>query len=101
MNNVEASFNETPVIGIVNRDFLLDGKVVLVPHGTQVLGVAGKVENQAQARLFMGFHRAIFPSGRSAFFPQSASRGHGGRWKLWGGREGEPALLVLSSAEPS
>jgi type IV secretory pathway VirB10-like protein len=71
VNNVEASFNETPVIGIVNRDFLSpDGKVVLVPHGTQVLGVAGKVENQAQARLFMGFHRALFPNGKSAFFPE-------------------------------
>lgn len=71
VNNVEAGFNETPVVGLVNRDFLSpDGKVVLVPHGTQVLGVAGKVENQVQARLFMGFHRAIFPNGKSAFFPE-------------------------------
>lgn len=70
-NRIEASFAGSPVVATVNRDFLSpDGKYVLFPHGTQLLGEAGKVESNQQARVYIAFHRAIFHDGRSAYFPQ-------------------------------
>jgi type IV secretory pathway VirB10-like protein len=70
-NKIEASFAGSPVVAVVNRDFLSpDGKYVLIPHGTQVLGEAGRVESVQQARVYIAFHRAIFPDGRAAYFPQ-------------------------------
>lgn len=70
-HDVESSFNDSPIMAMVARDFLSpDGRYVLIPAGTMVPGLAGKVQNVQQARLFISFSRALFPDGRSAYFPE-------------------------------
>jgi len=71
VNNIETSFHDNPVTALVSRD-LLDrtGKYILIPQGTRVLGLAFRVENIQSGRMFISFHRAIFPDGRSAYFPE-------------------------------
>lgn len=100
-NRIEASYNDSPVVAMVNRDFLSrDGKHVLFPAGTKLIGVAGKVDNWRQERMFISFHRAIFPGPeqRSAWFPErlmpegmmpDGSAGVAGKinrhfWKMYG-----------------
>jgi type IV secretion system protein VirB10 len=54
----------------VSRDFVtLDGKYVLVPAGSKLLGAAGAVGNLQQARVYIKFDRVVFPDQRAAYFP--------------------------------
>lgn len=70
VNEVRADLMESPVMGMVSRDFVsLDGQYVLVPAGTKVIGSAGRVQNLQQARVYIRFDRVIFPDQRSAYFP--------------------------------
>jgi type IV secretion system protein VirB10 len=70
VNEVRADLMESPVIGMVSRDFVsLDGKYVLVPAGAKVIGSAGRVQNLQQARVYIRFDRVLFPDQRSAYFP--------------------------------
>ena len=70
VNQVRADLVESPVIAMVSRDFVsLDGRYVLVPAGTKLAGMAGRVQNLQQARVYIRFDRALFPDQRSAYFP--------------------------------
>jgi type IV secretion system protein VirB10 len=70
VNDVRADLVESPVIGMVSRDFVsLGGQYVLVPAGAKLIGLAGRVQNIQQARVYMRFDRIIFPDQRSAYFP--------------------------------
>lgn len=77
VNRVESDINDSPVILQVTRDFVSpDGRYVLVPAGAKIYGVAGSVQSLQQARLYMAFHRIVYPMRRgenqalSAYFPQ-------------------------------
>jgi type IV secretory pathway VirB10-like protein len=70
VNQIRADLVDSPVIGMVSRDFVsLDGQYVLVPAGSKLIGMAGKTQNLQQARVYMKFDRVIFPDQRSAYFP--------------------------------
>jgi len=70
VNEVRADLMESPVIGMVSRDFVsLDGEYVLVPAGAKLIGTAGRVQNLQQARVYIRFDRVIFPDQRNAYFP--------------------------------
>ena len=70
INEVRADLMESPVIGMVSRDFVsLDGEYVLVPAGAKLIGSAGRVQNLQQARVYLRFDRVLFPDQRSAYFP--------------------------------
>jgi len=70
VNEVRADLMESPVIGMVSRDFVsLDGEYVLVPAGAKLIGSAGRVQNLQQVRVYLRFDRVIFPDQRSAYFP--------------------------------
>jgi type IV secretory pathway VirB10-like protein len=70
VTRLRADLVDSPVIAMVSRDFVsLDGKYVLVPAGTKLLGSAGSVGNLQQARVYMKFDRLIYPDQRAAFFP--------------------------------
>lgn len=70
VNQIRADLVDSPVIAMVARDFIsLDGKYVLVPAGSKLLGEAGRVQNLQQVRVYIKFERIIFPDQRSAYFP--------------------------------
>jgi type IV secretory pathway VirB10-like protein len=70
VNEVRADLMESPVIGMVSRDFVsLDGQYVLVPAGAKLIGSAGRVQNLQQVRVYLRFDRVLFPDQRSAYFP--------------------------------
>jgi type IV secretory pathway VirB10-like protein len=70
VNQIRADLVESPVITMVSRDYVsLDGKYVLVPAGSKLLGEAGRVQNLQQERVYIKFDRVIFPDQRSAYFP--------------------------------
>ncbi len=70
VNQIRADLVDSPVIGMVSRDFVsLDGQYVLVPAGSKLIGMAGKTQNLQQARVYLKFDRVIFPDQRSAYFP--------------------------------
>jgi type IV secretion system protein VirB10 len=70
VNEIRADLVESPVIGMVSRDFIsLDGNYVLVPAGSKLIGTAGKTQNMQQARVYIRFDRILFPDQRSAYFP--------------------------------
>lgn len=70
VNQIRADLVDSPVIAMVARDFVsLDGKYVLVPAGSKLLGEAGRVQNLQQERVYIKFDRIIFPDQRSAYFP--------------------------------
>jgi type IV secretion system protein VirB10 len=57
----------------VARDFLsLDGRDVLIPAGARIYGTAGKVESLQQAKLFIRFHKIVFPRRSEAETPKVA-----------------------------
>lgn len=77
VNRIESDINDSPVILQVTRDFVSpDGRYVLVPAGSKIYGVAGSVQSLQQARLYMAFHRIVYPVRRgeneslSAYFPK-------------------------------
>lgn len=58
-----------PVIAKVSQSLIAkDMKTILIPAGTSVLGEAGRVEGQDQARLAIVFHRLILSDG-AAYHP--------------------------------
>jgi type IV secretory pathway VirB10-like protein len=70
INEIRADLVDSPVIAMVSRDFVtLDGKYVLVPAGSKLLGEAGRVQNLQQERVYIKFDRIVFPDQRSAYFP--------------------------------
>jgi type IV secretory pathway VirB10-like protein len=70
VNQIRADLVDSPVIAMVARDFVsLDGKYVLVPAGSKLLGEAGRVQNLQQERVYIKFDRILFPDQRSAYFP--------------------------------
>ena len=76
INRVESDIAESPVVAQVARDFVsLDGKQVLVPAGARIHGTAGRVQSLQQARLYVRFHKIVFPrrtpdeTPKVAFFP--------------------------------
>jgi|GEM_PF-3503215 type IV secretory pathway VirB10-like protein len=76
INRVESDIADSPVMAQVAQDFLsLDGKDVLIPAGARIYGTAGKVESLQQAKLFIKFHKIVFPrrseeeTPKVAFFP--------------------------------
>ena len=70
VNEIRADLVDSPVIAMVSRDFIsLDGKYVLVPAGSKLLGEAGRVQNLQQERVYIKFDRVLFPDQRSAYFP--------------------------------
>lgn len=71
VNQLRVDLVESPVVAMVNRDFLsLDGEAVLIPAGAKLMGTAGQVGNVQQARVYIKFDRIIFPDQRSAYFPR-------------------------------
>lgn len=71
VDQLETSFHDSPVTVLVTRDFLdRTGQFVLIPRGARILGLAFRVVNQQQTRMFISFHRIMFPDGRSAHFPE-------------------------------
>lgn len=71
VNQIRADLVDSPVIAMVSRDYVsLDGKFVLVPAGSKLLGEAGRVQNLQQERVYIKFERVIFPDQRSAYFPE-------------------------------
>lgn len=71
VNQVEASWNDTPLVAMVVRDLLSpDGEFVLVPRGSKVLVVAERVRVMDQERVLVKAHRVIFPDKSSAWFPE-------------------------------
>ena len=76
INRVESDIADSPVMAQVARDFMsLDGKDVLIPAGAKIYGTAGKVQSMQQAKLFITFHKIVFPrrepeeTPKVAFFP--------------------------------
>jgi type IV secretory pathway VirB10-like protein len=76
INRVESDIADSPVMAQVARDFMsLDGRDVLVPAGAKIYGTAGKVQSMQQAKLFISFHKLVFPrrtpdeTPKVAFFP--------------------------------
>jgi type IV secretion system protein VirB10 len=70
VNQIRADLVDSPVIAMVSRDYVsLDGKFVLVPAGSKLIGEAGRVQNLQQERVYIKFERVIFPDQRSAYFP--------------------------------
>lgn len=76
INRVESDIADSPVMAQVARDFMtLDGKDVLIPAGAKIYGTAGKVQSMQQAKLFISFHKVVFPrrtpdeTPKVAFFP--------------------------------
>ena len=70
VNEIRADLVDSPTIARVARDFVsLDGKYVLVPAGSKLLGEAGRVQNLQQERVYIKFDRVVFPDQRSAYFP--------------------------------
>jgi type IV secretory pathway VirB10-like protein len=70
INEIRADLVDSPVIAMVSRDFVsIDGKYVLVPAGSKLLGEAGRVQNLQQQRVYIKFDRVVFPDQRSAYFP--------------------------------
>jgi len=70
VTRLQADLVDSPVIAMVSRDFVtLDGKYVLVPAGSKLLGAAGAIGNLQQARVYMKFDRIVFPDQRAAYFP--------------------------------
>ena len=62
INRVESDIADSPVMAQVARDFMsLDGKDVLIPAGARIYGSAGKVQSMQQAKLFISFHKIVFP----------------------------------------
>jgi len=62
INRVESDIAESPVMAQVARDFVsLDGKQVLVPSGAKLMGTAGRIQSLQQARLYLKFHKIVFP----------------------------------------
>jgi type IV secretion system protein VirB10 len=79
INRVESDIADSPVMAQVERDFVsLDGKQVLVPAGAKIYGTAGRVQSLQQARLFIRFHKIVFPrrnpeeTPKVAYFPSRA-----------------------------
>jgi len=71
VNQIVADLVESPVIAMVSRDFVSqDGRLVIVPSGSKLLGEAGRVQNIQQARVYIKFDRIIYPDQRSAYFPK-------------------------------
>src|SRR5262245_11019003 len=70
INHLRVDLAESEVLAMVSRDFVsLDGRYVLIPAGSKLLGTAGTVQNVQQARVYLKFDRIIFPDQRSAYFP--------------------------------
>jgi type IV secretory pathway VirB10-like protein len=76
INRVESDIADSPVMAQVARDFMsLDGKDVLIPAGAKIYGTAGKVQAMQQAKLFIKFHKLVFPrrspeeTPKVAYFP--------------------------------
>jgi len=76
INRVESDIADSPVMAQVARDFMsLDGKDVLIPAGAKIYGSAGKVQSMQQAKLFISFHKIVFPrrapdeTPKVAYFP--------------------------------
>ncbi len=70
VNEIRADLVDSPVIAMVSRDFVsLDGKYVLIPAGSKLLGEAGRTQNLQQERVYIKFDRILFPDQRSAYFP--------------------------------
>jgi type IV secretory pathway VirB10-like protein len=70
VNELRVDLAESPVIVMVNRDFLsANGDYVLGPAGAKLLGTAGTVQSLQQTRVYIKFDRIIFPDGRTAYFP--------------------------------
>lgn len=62
VNRIESDIAESPVIVQLSRDFVsLDGKTVLFPAGSMCYGTAGTVGNMQQARIYVKFHKVVFP----------------------------------------
>ncbi len=62
VNRIESDIAESPVMVQLSRDFLsLDGKQVLFPAGAMCYGVAGTVGNMQQTRMYVNFHKVVFP----------------------------------------
>jgi type IV secretion system protein VirB10 len=72
-NQVRIAGNDNPVVAQVTRDVLSeDGRWVLIPAGSIVTGVAGRVQTLEQERVFIPGHRIRFPNRRVAYFPERA-----------------------------
>lgn len=76
VNRVESDIAESPVMVQLTRDFVsLDGKTVLFPAGAMAYGVAGTVGNMQQVRMYVSFHKIVFPRRpgeriqQAAYFP--------------------------------
>jgi type IV secretion system protein VirB10 len=76
INRVESDIADSPVMAQVARDFMsLDGRDVLIPAGAKIYGTAGKVQSMQQAKLFISFHKIVFPrrapdeTPKVAYFP--------------------------------
>jgi len=71
LNRLVADIEECPVIVSVSKDFFDDdGRYVVIPSGTRVIGKSKVVDNQGSARLFVWFERMILPNGVSVRFPE-------------------------------
>lgn len=106
INRVESDIADSPVMAQVARDFLsLDGKDVLIPAGARIYGTAGKVESMQQARLFIKFHKIVFPrrneeeTPKVAYFPTRQVPGMDAMGRLGvGGKVNRHLMLQFGAA---
>lgn len=72
VNQVLAQAHQSPVIVTVSRDFLSSDGRLLVPAGARLVGMADRIEDMNQERMFQAFNRIDFPgpNGETAWFPE-------------------------------
>jgi type IV secretion system protein VirB10 len=62
---LDATFSG-PVVCVASADvYSQNGRHLLIPRGTRVLGEVRQVNDLGQQRIAVGFHRLIFPNGQS------------------------------------
>lgn len=66
LNQIQSGVAESPVVVSISKDFFdTDQCFVVIPAGSRVIGEAGNVTRQDQARMILYFHRIILPNGVS------------------------------------
>jgi type IV secretion system protein VirB10 len=64
VNRLNATFSG-PAVSIVTTDvYSSNGKHVLIPRGSRVIGEVRQVDNLGQQRVAVSFHRILLPNGR-------------------------------------
>ena len=72
VNEVLAQSHQSPMIVTVSRDFRSADGRLLVPGGARLVGMADRIEDMNQERMFTAFNRLDYPGqdGATAWFPE-------------------------------